>query len=321
MSHFTLRTEDFAPRHRVSEFETVAANICKLAIAPTGADYTSATSIAVLPDLVIADTTHSPCRTRRTGALAAKTGDNLLLHIPLSGGFTIRQDRGDEAVCSPGQIYLDPSEVPGLACFMPAESRVLYVSIPRAALMAACPGLNPGLRRMVSDTPQWRMLIAYARAVHAEAAALPPDHLETSAAHLRDLAVLALGADRAAMQAAAAGGGQAARLRAIKADIETHLVSADLTPGWIAARHGISTRYLRSLFAQDHTSFSDHVALRRLMRVRRQLTDPRHAGQSIARLALDAGFGDVSWFNKRFRDSFGLTPSEARAQARANGFR
>lgn len=315
MPHFTLRTADLDQRHRVAEFESMAANICKLAIDPADETYRSSTSIAVLPDAVIADTLHSPCRTRRTALLAAETGDNILLHVPLSGGFTIRQDRGAEVECAPGQVYLDPSEVPGLARFVPETSRILYLSIPRAALLAADPGFNPALRQVTGASPHWRLLIGYARALHAEAGSLPVEDLQLSVQHLQDLLLLALGADREAALIAEGRGGRVARLKAIKADIEAHLTLPELNSAWIAARHGISDRYVRRLFAQEGTSFPDHVALRRLMRVHRQLTDPRHAHRSISQIALNAGFGDVSWFNARFRAAFGATPSEVRAAA------
>jgi AraC-like DNA-binding protein len=85
----------------------------------------------------------------------------------------------------------------------------------------------------------------------------------------------------------------------------------------MAARHGISARYLRALFADQGTGFSDHVALRRLMRVRHQLCDPAQAGTPISRIALDAGFGDISAFNHRFRQVFATTPSGMRAAALA----
>lgn len=45
-------------------------------------------------------------------ALAAGTGDNRLLRIPFTGGFTVQQRGGAEHEIRPGQIYLDPSEVP-----------------------------------------------------------------------------------------------------------------------------------------------------------------------------------------------------------------
>jgi hypothetical protein len=37
----------------------------------------------------------------------------------------------------------------------------------------------------------------------------------------------------------------------------------------------------------------------------RMLTDPRFAGRSITSVAFDAGFGDVSYFNRSFRCRFG----------------
>lgn len=316
MGHFVLRTEDFEARHRVAEFESVAAQICRLAIEPVDTDYASSTAIAVLPDVVIANTVHSPCRTRRTAALAAETGDNILLHIPQTGGFAIRQERGGDFECRPGEIYLDPSEVPGLARFDPDRSRILYVSVPRAALMAAHRGFNPDLRQVVQATPQWRLLIAYAKALHAEAPQLRPEDLQQSTTHLQDLLLLALGADREAKQIAQGRGAAAARLRAIRADVEANLTLPELGSAWIAARHGVSDRYVRSLFAQDGTSLPDYIALRRLLRVQRQLTDPRHLGQSISQIAANNGFGDLSWFNARFRATFGMTPSDMRGGAR-----
>jgi AraC-like DNA-binding protein len=36
----------------------------------------------------------------------------------------------------------------------------------------------------------------------------------------------------------------------------------------------------------------------------------------IAATAYDCGFGDVSYFNRMFRRSYGAAPSEIRAQAR-----
>jgi AraC-like DNA-binding protein len=42
------------------------------------------------------------------------------------------------------------------------------------------------------------------------------------------------------------------------------------------------------------------------------LTDPRRAGHKISAIALDAGFGDLSYFNRVFRRRYDETPSAAR---------
>jgi AraC-like DNA-binding protein len=78
----------------------------------------------------------------------------------------------------------------------------------------------------------------------------------------------------------------------------------------------LTPRYIRKLFESEHTSLSRFVLLQRLMRVRRMLTDPRHAGRAIGDIALAVGFGDISTFNREFRRQFGMTPSELRAAAR-----
>ncbi|WP_424631143.1 hypothetical protein [Bradyrhizobium sp. SYSU BS000235] len=48
-------------------------------------------------------------------------------------------------------------------------------------------------------------------------------------------------------------------MRAIKSDIAANLRSRQLTINTIAARHGISARYIRELFADESTTFTDYV--------------------------------------------------------------
>ena len=76
-------------------------------------------------------------------------------------------------------------------------------------------------------------------------------------------------------------------------------------------------RYVRALFAEAGITFNDHVAARRLALVHRLLGDPAHGMRSISDVALAAGFGDISWFNARFKRTYGMTPREARAASRA----
>jgi AraC-like DNA-binding protein len=134
-------------------------------------------------------------------------------------------------------------------------------------------------------------------------------------AQLCDLVAVTLGATRDAAAAAEGRGVRAARLRAIKADIEAHLECGDLSPGVIANRQQVSDSYIRKLFASEGTSFSEYVLTRRLVRARRMLTDRRWAGVAIATIAYDAGFGDLSYFNRVFKRCYGATPSEVRDAA------
>jgi AraC-like DNA-binding protein len=42
------------------------------------------------------------------------------------------------------------------------------------------------------------------------------------------------------------------------------------------------------------------------------LTDPRCSERTVSSIAFDAGFGDLSYFNRAFRRRYGATPSDIR---------
>jgi AraC-like DNA-binding protein len=73
---------------------------------------------------------------------------------------------------------------------------------------------------------------------------------------------------------------------------------------------------VRKLFESEDTSFTQFVLGQRLARAHALLSDPHFADRSIAALALEAGFGDLSYFNRAFRRRYGDAPSEMRAGAR-----
>ena len=57
----------------------------------------------------------------------------------------------------------------------------------------------------------------------------------------------------------------------------------------------------------------------RLARAHGLLSDPRRRAEKISEVALDCGFGDVSYFNRAFRREYGAAPSDVRAQAQHCG--
>src|SRR5262245_2140885 len=105
----------------------------------------------------------------------------------------------------------------------------------------------------------------------------------------------------------------AARLRAIKTDIVESLGRSDLSIGEIAARHGLTPRYVQLLFESEGTTFTEFLLDQRLAYAHRMLTDVRFAGRTITSVAFDAGFGDLSYFDRVFRRSYGAAPSDVRA--------
>ena len=102
----------------------------------------------------------------------------------------------------------------------------------------------------------------------------------------------------------------------MKADVLANLGSERLLVAHVAARQGLSPRHLHRLFEMEETTFSEFVLNARLAHARRMLADPRLAARTITAVALAAGFGDLSYFNRTFRRRYGATPSEVRDQAR-----
>jgi AraC-like DNA-binding protein len=89
----------------------------------------------------------------------------------------------------------------------------------------------------------------------------------------------------------------------------------DLTPALIAARHGISLRYLHTLFAAAGTSVGRELRGIRLRRVRSMLEDPACRGLTVAEMAYACGFNDPGYLARCFAQHYGQPPSSFRAAA------
>jgi len=313
MPLLSIRSQDFDRTSRVDAFRDVVANMTKVDFIPDDREhFTSETSIAGLPGVSSGHGRHSASTANRTRNHAAECSDDVMFHIPLAGGGTISQVGGDEEVLRPGTVYVDPGDVPGTVRFGGQHMEGIYVSIPRAHLTKAATGLDAVLRRSAPLTPQWRLLLSYARSLHTELPALAAEEAAQCIAHVQDLALMALGATREATEIAAGRGVRAARLKEVKREIEQNLLSSALSADSVASRLGLSARYVRALFEREGTSFRDYVASRRLARAYRMLSDPTSRHLNIAQIAMEAGFGDLSWFNTRFKQTYGMTPRDVR---------
>src|SRR5258708_5307428 len=89
---------------------------------------------------------------------------------------------------------------------------------------------------------------------------------------------------------------------------ERHLGDENLSPARIADAVGISTRYLSELFASQGTTTMEWVARRRLESCRAALESQSWAPGIITEIAFRSGFGNISSFNRSFKEAFGLAP-------------
>jgi len=185
--------------------------------------------------------------------------------------------------------------------------------LPRASLLPLVGNIDDAVLQPIRrGTGALSLLSHYAGALLDDPAVAVPETRCVVATHLCDLIAVTLGATREGLAIAEGRGIRAARLRAIKSDIEARLTEAGLSPSEVAKRQGISESYLRKLFESEYTSFSDFVLGRRLVRAHGLLSDPRRRDSGIAQIAFACGFGDLSYFNRTFKRLYRATPSEVR---------
>lgn len=96
--------------------------------------------------------------------------------------------------------------------------------------------------------------------------------------------------------------------------ISEHLSDPDLTPETIAGTLKMSVRHLNRLFATRQQTVSQWIWDRRLASARDELGSDRGRPLRVADIAVHCGFVNQAHFARRFKDRYGLTPTEYRRQ-------
>jgi AraC-like DNA-binding protein len=267
-----------------------------------------------LPGLDLVSSVMSPARFCRTRALVADSNDDVGFFVSTSGG-TIAQ-RGREFTFHAGDVV---GQTVGIASTWtaPSTARYLCLHVRRADLAPLVPDLDCKTlgRQLPPSSEALRYLLAYVRFLEWQPDFLDPTVAHSIAIHLRDLFALALGPTPDAAIVAGDRGLAAARLRAIKRYVADNLGNGGLTIGAVAIRHRVTPRYVQRLFEREGTTFSKFLLDQRLARVQQMLADPRYAGWRVSAIAMEAGFGDLSYFNHCFRRRFGASPTQFRTHA------
>jgi AraC-like DNA-binding protein len=254
----------------------------------------------------------SPARMMRSGGLLADGDEDVALVANLSGNLKQAQRRRE--------VYLDSGD--GVAVLQAEPSSMDFsqlkftaVVVPRTQLTPFVRDLEDQAGRLIpGGTEALRLLRGYVTMLFENPDIADPSLCKLVATHVQDLVALAMGATRDGKEIALARGVRAARLQAIKTDFAAN---PSLTLSSLASRQNVTPRYVQQLFETDGTTFTAYALDQRLTRAWRMLASGRHAHLTIGMIALEAGFGDVSHFNRSFRRRYGATPSEVRAEAAA----
>jgi AraC-like DNA-binding protein len=238
--------------------------------------------------------------------------DDIILHIHQTGRRIVSQ-RGREATAEPGGGVI-VSSAHAATHVLPDPSRFVIIGVPRKLMMALAPGLEDALvQPLPPSAGVLRLLLRYLDVLEEDQALGTPELQRAVATHIHDLCALAIGATRDATEVARERGLRAARMRAIKAEIAQRFQHGPVSAELLARSQRVSPRYIHKLFETEGTTLSRFVLGQRLARVHRMLTDPALADLTIGAIAYRAGFGDLSTFNRKFRQHFGATPSDIRA--------
>jgi AraC-like DNA-binding protein len=101
-------------------------------------------------------------------------------------------------------------------------------------------------------------------------------------------------------------------LTRVRSYVRQHLTEPGLDAEQVAAAHAMSVRQLYRLCSAAQFSLEQWIIHQRLEGARAELAAPRSRDRSIAVIARRWGFTDPSYFSRRFRATFGLTPRDWR---------
>jgi AraC-like DNA-binding protein len=309
-------TADYAPRKRFDAWrEIYGRTLQRLDIEPSpGEQFHAEATLRRMPGLAMMAGSRSASIYHRRRELIHH--DDIGVTVGLSSSYEAQQF-GRTLTMGRGEAVVMTGSEPAFVK-VPTLGEYINLRVPLRLMSPLVADLDAAYgRRIPAQSTALQLLTRYIGILEETETFAGADLRRQVVTHIHDLIALAIGATRDATEIAKSRGVRAARLRMIKEDIANRLDRADLSVAAIAARHRIMPRCVQRLFENEGTTFTDYVLAQRLARAHRLLSDPRRAVQKISTVAFDAGFGDLSYFNRTFRRRYGAAPSELRAAARS----
>lgn len=315
---FRFSTGAFPEHERMAAWRDIfGRTVVKLDIEPLDPNgFHAEATICQLPGLGVLRATSAAVHLRHTRDLILD--DDLSFMAGPTCSYEASQ-HGRNPLLGPGDgVLMNNAEVGSMR--LASASRFTTFRVPAAAIASRVSDVGAAIARPIpAGNAALQLLVGYLASALDVEALMTPELQQLAVTHVHDLLALALGATRDAAAIATGRGMRAARLQAAKTFVMQHLGGHDLTVATVATHLGVTPRYIHMLFATERESFAEFVLGQRLVRAQRMLTDLRFAGRGIGAIAFDAGFSDLSHFNRTFRRRFGSTPSEVRSRAQGEG--
>lgn len=247
------------------------------------------------------------CIIRDRAMIRRDPGEHMFLICQAEGGSQIMQG-GQNVALRRGDFYLADAALPSVFSYRGQRSRQISLHLPRAEALARFGRGCSGGRVLRSDPARGAALNAILAAMIDEG-----EHAGAMAEALLGIVAAALWSDERGSE------DQGTRLyrRAVQ-QLERGAFAQGYGLDALAADLGISRRQVQRLFTDHGDTVSGRLALIRLKAARARL-EAKALGQddSIAAIAHDCGFQDLSHFYRQFRRRFGTTPAGIEASARS----
>ena len=236
-----------------------------------------------------------------------------LISVVISGGgrFQVDSVHGAGRYAGGGAAILESRTTSVLNSF--DDTPAWTICMERAPLEPLLAGMHGPLQRCIQgDNPALRLLAGYLETLFS----FEQDcDLALASTHISDLTLSALGVRGEAQEVVRERSIRSARVQTVLDRLASDASEPRLDPATLAARMGVSVRYLHRLLEPTGRSFAEHLLANRLERATGMLRDPACADLRIGEIAARAGFADISHFNRSFRRAFGDTPFGMRARA------
>jgi AraC-like DNA-binding protein len=306
-------SDDYPPRQRLAAWsEVLSRMLLKVQVEPlTDIPFQVDACLRALPDVHFGTGLFGPLIARRTPEIVASDNKDFYVIINMEGPFRIRLpriefilDEGDACFlsCAEEANFIRP--VPGRLTCARVNGTRLKSQLPDAMAFS-----GQAIRR---GNEPLRLLATYLRDMDDHQGLTGAELRTLVTAHIFNLVVLTLNSTRDTTTTSTPS---ATKLDAIKRFVADNLFDEALSTSRVAAANRISARQIQRLFETEDTTFSEFLLLQRLRSVHAALTDSRQAQRSISEIVLASGFGDVSYFNRAFRNHYGASPTAIRRAA------
>jgi AraC-like DNA-binding protein len=233
--------------------------------------------------------------------------EHLFLILQLEGSCGV-EHVGQQTILDVGDCILVDSARPTTFYFGGQFSNHLSLHLPRQIMYSESHVDFDIARKLEAYDPMAMMLRALVAKI------MSTSESDASSANLRHLMF------NATRQAFVSGGGAmpalndsaCRRLQVVDILIDRHLTESDLSAKWLATRIGVSIRTLQEDFQGLGVTCTTVIRDKRLRLVREkieQLKDQK-SGRTIAEVAYAAGFNDISYFNRSFKELFDCAPTD-----------